>query len=305
MDNSFKSGFAAIIGRPNVGKSTLLNSLLGEKVAIITNKPQTTRNNIRGVLTTQSSQTVFVDTPGMHLSKNKLGENMVRSAESSFVGADVILFLTAPGQNTRAVNKGDVEIAQKLAKNQADTTKFLVINKIDTVQKAEILPIVDAYREICNFAEIIPISALKGENLLHLRENIVKYLPAGPRYFPEGTITDASDAFLVSEMIREKALYLLQEEIPHGIAVEIMSMALREDKSIIDIQANIYCEKKSHKGMIIGKQGAMLKDIATRARRDIERIYDEKINLQLWVKVKENWRDSDFFIKNFGLRSDL
>lgn len=301
----FKSGFAAIVGRPNVGKSTLLNSLLGEKVAIITNKPQTTRSNLRGILNNVDCQIVFVDTPGIHAAKNKLGDNMVKSAESVVSGADVILLVTAPNQSGRLVNKLDGEIIQKMGKAKSATKKILVINKIDTIQKGEILPIVDAYKDLCDFEEIIPISALKGENLSDLRDSIEKYLPEGPRYFPEGMMTDASDAFLVSEMIREKALYMLQEEVPHGVAVEILSMKLREDKPIIDIQANIYCEKASHKGMIIGKQGAMLKSIATRARMDIERIYEEKINLQLWVKVKENWRDSDFYIRNFGLKGDF
>ena len=296
-NNNFKSGFAAIVGRPNVGKSTLLNSFLGEKVAIITNKPQTTRNNIRGILTSSEYQIVFVDTPGIHTPKHKLGKNMVKLAENSMADGDVILFVIAP-----AITSFDKEIAQRLAKSKA--VKFLVINKIDTIDKGEILPIVDVYKELCGFSEIIPVSAMKGENLGTLKDNIIKYLPAGPRYFPEGMVTDAADSFIVSEMIREKALYLLQEEIPHGMAVEVLSLSRREDKPIIDIQANIYCEKSSHKGIIIGKGGAMLKDIATRARMDIERIYDEKINLQLWVKVKENWRDSDFFIRTLGFREE-
>ena len=297
MTSDFKSGFAAIVGRPNVGKSTLLNSFLGEKVAIITNKPQTTRNNIRGILTTAESQIVFVDTPGIHTPKHKLGKNMLKMAENTIAGGDVVLFVIAP-----AVTGFDKEIAGRLAK--IGGVKFLVINKIDTIGKSEILPIVDAYRELCDFAEIVPISAMKGENLGTLKDCIIKYLPRGPRYFPDDMVTDATDAFIVSEMIREKALYLLQEEIPHGIAVEILSLTGREDKPIIDIQANIYCEKSSHKGIIIGKGGTMLKDIATRARLDIERIYEEKINLQLWVKVKENWRDSDFFMRTLGYREE-
>lgn len=293
MEN-FKSGFTAIVGRPNVGKSTLLNSLLGEKVAIITNKPQTTRNNIRGILNLPNAQIVFIDTPGIHSPKHKLGKNMVRLAESSVADGDISLFVISP-----IIAKADMEIAQKLSK--AGGIKFLVINKIDTINKGDILPIVDAYKEICDFKEIIPISAIKGENLLDLKESIIKYLPKGPRYFPEGVLTDASDEFLIAEMIREKALYMLHEEIPHGIAVEVMSLNRRQDKPIIDINATLYCEKNSHKGMIIGKGGAMLKEISTRARMDIERIYYEKINLQLWVKVKENWRDSDFMIKSLGL----
>ena len=297
MTNDFRSGFVAIVGRPNVGKSTLLNSFLGEKVAIITNKPQTTRNNIRGILTRSDFQIVFVDTPGIHTPKHKLGKNMVKLAENSMADGDVVLFVIAP-----TITNFDKSIAERLAKSKA--VKFLVINKIDTIDKGEILPIVEAYKELCDFAEIIPVSAMKGENLGTLKDNIIKYLPVGPRYFPEGMVTDAADSFIVAEMIREKALYLLQEEIPHGMAVEILSLARREDRPIIDIQANIYCEKSSHKGIIIGKNGAMLKNIATRARLDIERIYDEKINLQLWVKVKERWRDSDFFIRSLGFREE-
>ena len=302
MENDFKSGFVAIVGRPNVGKSTLLNSFLGEKVAIITNKPQTTRNTIRGIITSESCQVIFIDTPGIHNFKNKLGENMVKLAESSAASGDIILFVTDPPAGKKLVHNMDKEIIERMPKS--GIKKFLVINKIDTIQKGEILPLVDAYQGLCDFDEIIPISAIKGENLDDLRESIIKYLPKGPKYFPEGMVTDASDAFLISEMIREKALYLLQEEIPHGIAIEILSLKTRKDKPIIDIEANIYCEKASHKGMIIGKKGAMLKEIATRARLDIQRIYEDKINLQLWVKVKERWRDSDFYIKNLGFREE-
>ncbi|MCL2396904.1 MAG: GTPase Era [Defluviitaleaceae bacterium] len=303
MNNDFRSGFVTIMGRPNVGKSTLLNSFLGEKVAIITSKPQTTRNNIRGIISNSESQIVFVDTPGIHAAKTKLGENMVKLAENSVADADIILLVTA-ARDGGYIHKMDMEIVSKLSKSGTSAKKILVINKIDTIDRGEILPMMDAYKELCNFDEIVPISALKGDNLMVLREAITKYLPIGPRYFPEGMVTDASDAFLVAEMIREKALYLLQEEIPHGINVEIMSMKVRPDKPILDIEANIYCDKASHKGMIIGKQGAMLKQIATRARQDIERIYEEKINLQIWVKIKENWRDSDYFIKNFGFRNE-
>jgi len=300
MEN-FKSGFVAIVGRPNVGKSTLLNSLMGEKIAIITNKPQTTRNIVRGIITTDDTQIVFIDTPGMHKAKDKLSENMVKMAENSIKDADIILFITSPTEKGN-IHHGDADILAQLA--AAKTKKFLVINKIDTIDKGLILPITKAYNEICPFDETLPISAMKGENLLNLRETIEKYLPKGPKYFPDGMMTDAPDAFVVAEMIREKALYMLQEEIPHGIAVEINSLKKREGKDIIDIDATIYCEKNSHKGMIIGKNGAMLKEIGIRARQDIQRLYAEKINLKTWVKIKENWRDSDFFMRNFGFKQD-
>ncbi|MCL2619589.1 MAG: GTPase Era [Defluviitaleaceae bacterium] len=301
MGNDYKSGFAAIVGRPNVGKSTLLNSLLGEKVAIITNKPQTTRNIVRGIITTDEAQIIFVDTPGMHIAKDKLSENMVKMAENSVKNGDVVLFMTAPAEKSD-IHPADVDILANLAKTSGK--KFLLINKIDTVDKGRLLPIMEAYNNACPFDETFPISALKGENLLDLRETIVKYLPTGPKFFPDDVMTDAPDKFIISEMIREKALYMLQEEIPHGIAVEITQLKVRADKPIIDIEATIYCEKNSHKGIIIGKNGAMLKEIGTRSRKDIQRLYEEKINLQLWVKIKENWRDSDFFMRNFGFQTD-
>ena len=301
MENTFKSGFAAIVGRPNVGKSTLLNSMMGEKLAIITNKPQTTRNIVRGIMTTRDAQVVFVDTPGMHKAKDKLSENMVKMAENSVRDSDVILFVTAPAEK-QDIHPGDKDILAQMVKIKS--TKFLVINKIDTIDKGRILPITQAYNDVCAFDETFPVSAMKGENLLLLKENILKVLPEGPQMFPADMSTDVPDAFIIGEMIREKALYMLQEEIPHGIAVEITALKKRADKEIIDIEATIYCEKKTHKGIIIGKQGAMLKEIGTRSRRDIQRMYEEKINLQLWVKIKENWRDSDFFMRNFGFKTE-
>jgi GTP-binding protein Era len=301
MKNNFKSGFASIVGRPNVGKSTLLNSLLGEKIAIITNKPQTTRNIIKGIMTTDESQIIFVDTPGHHRAKDKLSENMVKMSERSVKDGDVVLFVTAPAER-HDIHPADLVLLEILSKRRS--AKFLVINKIDTVTKDRVYAITKAYNDACAFEETFPVSALKGDNLLALRESIFKYLPTGPKYFPDGIMTDSSDVFLVGEMIREKALYLLQEEIPHGIAVEITTLKKRETGEIIDIEATIYCEKNSHKGIIIGKQGAMLKDIGTRARRDIQRLYDEKINLQLWVKIKENWRDSDYYMRNLGFKTE-
>ena len=301
MNNSeFRSGFVSIIGRPNVGKSTLLNSLLGEKAAIVSNKPQTTRNIIRGVMTTDSSQLVFLDTPGIHKGKHKLSENMLKMAQSSAASADIVLLLIS-AYSGRA-NLESLEIARGLADMKVPV--FLLINKIDTIEKGDILPIIEEFSALANFAEIIPISAIKGENLGLLKEKLPQYLPIGPKYFPDDTVVDAADEFIISEMIREKALHLLSEEIPHGVAVAIERLAQREDKDIIDIEATIYCEKSSHKGIIIGKGGAMLKEIGMRSRADISRIYDAKINLQLWVKVKENWRNQDFYLRNFGLKAE-
>jgi len=297
--NNFKSGFVALVGRPNVGKSTLLNCLMGEKLAIVTNKPQTTRNKIRGILTDASSQIVFMDTPGIHRPKSKLGKNMVKMAKDAQDDGDIIVLLTSPGRNAA---KDDEDIIRRLARSKA--TKFLVINKIDTIPKGDILGITEQYSEMAKFNEIIPISALNGENVAALKSVILDYLPEGPRYFPDDMTTDMPDKFLISEIIREKALMAMQDEIPHGIAIEIDKLAEREGSDVIDIEAVLYCEKDSHKGMIIGKSGAKLKEIGMKARRDIEPMYDARINLQIWVKIKENWRDRDFYIKNFGYRPD-
>ena len=292
---AFHSGFVTIAGRPNVGKSTLMNCILGEKLAIVSNKPQTTRNTITGILTRDSFQAVFIDTPGIHAPKSKLGTSMVKMAESAASDVDVILFLIEPHAKP---SESERAIAQKLAK--ANAPIFLVINKIDTVKKADVLAVIDAYKEICKFAEIVPISALKAENVDELLEAIRRYLPVGPKYFPDDMITDRPERFIAAEMIREKALYVLQEEVPHGIAVEIMAVKAREGQSMIDLDATIYCERESHKGIVIGKRGATLKEIGSQARRDLERLFGAKINLQLWVRVKKNWRDSDFYIKSFG-----
>jgi len=295
QNTAFHSGFVTIAGRPNVGKSTLMNCILGEKLAIVSNKPQTTRNTITGILTRESFQAVFIDTPGIHAPKSKLGASMVKMAESASSEVDVILFLIEPHAKP---SESERAIAQKLAK--ANAPVFLVINKIDTVKKADVLAVIDAYKEICNFAEIVPISALRAENVDELLEAIRRYLPVGPKYFPDDMITDRPERFIAAEMIREKALYVLQEEVPHGIAVEIMSVKPREGQSMIDLDATIYCERDSHKGIVIGKRGATLKEIGSQARRDLERLFGAKINLQLWVRVKKNWRDSDFYIKSFG-----
>lgn len=298
MNKKFQSGFVSLIGRPNVGKSTLMNLLIGEKISIISSKPQTTRNKIQTILTTDNMQVIFVDTPGIHKAKSKLGDYMVKSAETSLNDVDIVLYLIEPYEKIKDSDKAILEKLQKV-----ETPVFLVINKIDTVEKPELLKVIESYSNEYNFAEIIPLSALKGKNQDTLLENIEKYLPEGPKYFPEDMITDQPEKQIVSEIIREKALYLLQDEIPHGIAVEITSMKHRKDKDIMDIDAIIYCEHESHKGIIIGKQGSMLKKIGSNARRDIQRFLGSQINLQIWIKVKKDWRDSDFLLKNFGYDS--
>ena len=295
--NNYKSGFVTLIGRPNVGKSTLMNRLIGQKIAITSNKPQTTRNRIQTVYTCDEGQIIFLDTPGIHKTKNKLGEYMVSVAERTLKEVDVILWLVEP---STFIGAGEQHIAEQL--RSVKTPVFLVINKIDTVEKAEILKFIAAYKDIVDFAEIIPVSALKGENTDDLLQAMMKYLPTGPQYYDEDTITDQPERQIVAEMIREKALRNLSDEIPHGIAVAIDRMHERPNGSIIDIDATIVCERNSHKGIIIGKQGAMLKKIGSQARADMEALLDCKVNLKLWVKVKKDWRDSDFLIKNFGYR---
>ena len=298
MNKKFHSGFVSLIGRPTVGKSTLMNLLIGEKISIISSKPQTTRNKIQTILTTDTMQVIFVDTPGIHKSKSKLGDYMVKSAETSLNDVDIVLYLIEPYEKIKDSDKAILERLKKV-----ETPVFLVINKIDTIDKPELLKVIENYSKEYNFAEIIPLSALKGKNQETLLENIEKYLPEGPKYFPEDMITDQPEKQIVSEIIREKALYLLQDEIPHGIAVEITSMKHRKDKDIMDIEATIYCERDSHKGIIIGKQGSMLKKIGSNARRDIQRFLSSQINLQIWIKVKKDWRDSDFLLRNFGYDS--
>lgn len=298
MNKNFKSGFVSLIGRPNVGKSTLMNCLIGEKIAIISNKPQTTRNKIQSILTQDDFQVVFIDTPGIHKPKSKLGDYMVKSAETTLNEVDIVLYLIEPFEK---IKDSDMAILERL--KNVKTPVFLIINKIDTTSPEELLKVIDAYKDIYDFAEIIPISALKSKNKEDLLKAIKKYLPEGPQYFPADMITDQPERQLAAEIIREKALYLLQEEIPHGIAVEITSMKLRKDKNITDIEATLYCERDSHKGIIIGKQGSMLKKIGTNARKDIQRLLGSPVNLQIWIKVKKDWRDSDFLLKNFGYDS--
>lgn len=292
---NFKSGFVTLIGRPNVGKSTLMNRLIGQKIAITSNKPQTTRNRIQTVYTDERGQIVFLDTPGIHKAKNKLGEYMVNVAERTLKEVDVILWLVEP---TTFIGAGEQHIAAQL--RTVKTPVVLVINKVDTVKKEEILKFIDAYKDICEFAEIVPVSALKGQNTDTVLEVLFKYLPYGPQFYDEDTVTDQPQRQIVAEMIREKALRCLDEEIPHGIAVTIEKMKIRPNGKVADIEATIVCERDSHKGIIIGKGGSMLKKIGSAARFEIEKMMEMKVNLQIWVKVRKDWRDSDLFIKNFG-----
>lgn len=299
MKKPFRSGFITLIGRTNVGKSTLMNRLVGEKIAIMSNKPQTTRHRIQCVLTEEDFQAVFIDTPGIHKPKNKLGEYMVKTAQTTLSGVDLILFLVEPSDR---VGSGDRQIIERL--NHIDTPVILVINKIDSISKEEVGKLIESYKDLFTFEEIIPISAFTGDNVERLMELIKAQLPEGPQYFPSDMITDQPERQLVAELIREKSLYMLQQEIPHGITVEIDTMKQREDSEVIDIEATIICERDSHKGIIIGKRGAMLKEIGSKARYDIERLLGSKVYLQLWVKVKKNWRDSDYLLKNFGFNSN-
>ena len=296
MENKeYKSGFVALIGRPNVGKSTLMNKIIGQKIAITSNKPQTTRNKIQTVYTCDQGQIIFLDTPGIHKAKNKLGEYMVNVAEKTLKEVDVILWLVEP---STFIGAGEQHIAEQL--KDINVPVILVINKIDTVKKEEILVFIDAYRKILDFAEIIPASALRDKNADEIVESIFKYLPQGPQYYDEDTVTDQPMRQIVAEIIREKALHALNEEIPHGIAVTIEKMKERKNGKITDIEATIICERDSHKGIIIGKQGSMLKKIGSNARYEIEQMLEMKVNLQLWVKVRKEWRDSDLLLKNYG-----
>ena len=297
MKKDYKSGFVTLIGRPNVGKSTLMNYLIGQKIAITSNKPQTTRNRIQTVLTTEEGQIIFVDTPGIHKAKNKLGEYMVNVAERTLNEVDAVLWLVEP---TTFIGAGEKHIADQLKK--VTTPVILVINKVDSVKKEEVLASIAAYQDIYDFAAIVPVSARSGENTKELLKVVYQYLPYGPQFYDEDTITDQPERQIVAELIREKALHCLNEEIPHGIAVVIDSM--KKKGKVRHIDATIICERDSHKGIIIGKQGSMLKKIGSTARYEIEKMLDMQANLKLWVKVKKDWRDSDFLVKNFGYRED-
>ena len=299
MNENFKSGFVAIIGRPNVGKSTLMNHLIGQKIAITSKKPQTTRNRIQTVYTCDEGQIVFLDTPGIHKAKNKLGEYMVQVAERTLKEVDAIMWLVEP---STFIGAGERHIAEQL--QGIGVPVILIINKIDTVSKEEILPAIDTYRKVCDFAEIIPCSALRVQNTQDIIGCILKYLPYGPMFYDEDTVTDQPQRQIVAEIIREKALYALNEEIPHGIAVVIDQMKDRPNGKIVDIDATIICERDSHKGIIIGKGGSMLKKIGSNARYEMERLLDTQVNLKLWVKVRKDWRDSELMMKNFGYNKD-
>ena len=300
MQENFKSGFVTIIGRPNVGKSTLMNHLIGQKIAITSNKPQTTRNRIQTVYTDSArGQIIFLDTPGIHQAKNKLGEYMVNAAESTLSEGDVILWLVEP---SNFIGAGEQHIIKQLGRTK--TPVILIINKVDTVERDRILEFIDTYRRVYDFAEIVPASALRGQNLDTVVDVIFKYLPCGPMFYDEDTVTDQPERAIVAEIIREKALHALDDEIPHGIAVYIDQMKERKNQDMIDIDATIVCERDSHKGIVIGKGGAMLKKIGSNARYEIERLLDVKVNLKLWVKVRKDWRDSDSMIRNFGYKKD-
>ncbi len=295
MSDNFKSGFVTIIGRPNVGKSTLMNHMIGQKIAITSNKAQTTRNRIQTVYTDEQGQIIFLDTPGINRAKNKLGDYMLTAAEKTLNEVDLILWLVEP---TTYIGGGEQYIIERL--KNVKTPIFLVINKTDTANEEQILKAITTYKDQVEFAEIIPVSALKGNNTPDLMKTIFEYLPEGPMYYDEDTVTDQPERQIVAELIREKGLRLLDQEIPHGIAVEIERMKTRKRGDIVDIEAVIVCERDSHKAIIIGKKGAMIKEIGTLARKEIEAFLDMKVNLKLWVKVRKDWRDSDILLKNYG-----
>ncbi len=298
MEKAFKSGFVALVGRPNVGKSTLMNHLIGQKIAITSDKPQTTRNRIQTVYTDERGQIVFLDTPGIHKAKNKLGDYMVNVAVHTLREVDVVLWLVEP---TTYIGAGEQYIVSRL--KQVKTPVILIINKIDTVEKTEILKFIDAYRKVLDFAEVIPVSALRDINTDEVLNVLFRYLQPGPQYFDEDTVTDQPMRQIAAELIREKALRNLQDEIPHGIAVTIERMSERKD-GLFDIDATVICERESHKAIIIGKQGAMLKRIGTAARREIEGLLGARVNLKLWVKVRKEWRDNELYLKNYGYREN-
>jgi len=295
---SFRSGFVTIVGRPNVGKSTLLNLLTGEKIAIMSDKPQTTRNTIKTVVTTDDYQVVFMDTPGMHRPKNKLGDYMMKSAIASLEEVDIILYLVEATDT--AIGRGDLAIIDNLKK--VNTLIILLINKSDLVEKSRLLPLIEAYSQSMDFEQIIPITALHSDTKKIVMDEIIRLLPEGEPYFPEDMLTDQPEKVLVQDIIREKILKLISDEIPHGVGVEVTLFKEKEEKDLIEIHANIYCEKESHKGIIIGKNGDMLKRIGTLARQDAEILLGVKVFLKLWVKTKTDWRNSDFMLNELGYK---
>ena len=295
MEKQKKSGFIALVGRPNVGKSTLMNHLIGQKSAITSRKPQTTRTQIRTVYPDERGQAVFLDTPGIHKAQNRLGTYMVEVAQKTFSQADIVMWLVEP---TTFIGRGEQEIAKKL--RQLKCPVFLIVNKTDTVKKEAVAECIKAYRQIADFNEVVAVSALRSVNTDTLLDTVFRYLPYGPMYYDEDTITDQPERQIVAELVREKALRLLSQEIPHGIAVVIERMKTRKNGNIVDIEAVIVCERESHKRIIIGKKGAMIKEIGTQARVEMENLLDMKVNLRLWVKVRKDWRDSDILLKNYG-----
>ncbi|WP_135546769.1 GTPase Era [Paenibacillus cymbidii] len=296
MNNKYRSGFVAIIGRPNVGKSTLMNEVIGQKVAIMSDKPQTTRNKIHGVYTTEQAQIVFLDTPGIHKPQSKLGDYMLKVSESTFREVDAILLLV---DVEAGIGGGDRFIIERL--KGIDTPVILVLNKIDLVHPEALLPVIVAYKDLYPFAEIVPISAKNGNNVTTLLEQTVRYLPEGPQYYPADQVTDHPEQFVIAELIREKILHLTREEIPHSIAVVIEDMKA-EPNGVVHVSAVIYVERDSQKGIVIGKQGALLKEVGRLARADIEALLGSKTFLELWVKVKKDWRNQDRMLKDFGFR---
>ncbi len=294
----YKSGFITVIGRPNVGKSTLLNQVIGEKISIISDKPQTTRNKIQMVYSDEDSQIIFIDTPGIQTPRNKLGEYMLKVSKSTLEEVDVVTFMVDDSMEIGPMDSLIIEDLKKIS-----TPIVLLINKTDKLSEEEILKLIQKYKEMDMFLEIIPISALNNDNVDRYIKVLKDKLPEGPQYFPDDMITDQPERFIIAEIIREKALLNLDEEVPHGIYVEIDGIKERENKDIIDVFANIYCEKESHKGIVIGKKGAKLKEIGQNARIDIETLLGSKVNLQLWVKVEKNWRERENKVKYFGYKN--
>jgi GTP-binding protein Era len=298
-NNNFKSGFISIIGRPNVGKSTFLNRVVGQKIAIMSDKPQTTRNKVQGVVTSENSQLIFIDTPGIHKPKHKLGDFMVKSARNTLKEVDVIMFMVNANEPIGGGDRFIIDLLQN-----TETPVFLVINKIDLVHPDDLLTTITSYTGEYDFAEIVPLSALNGNNVERLMETLTNYLPEGPKYYPDDQVTDHPERFIISEFIREKVLHLTREEIPHSIAVVIEKIERDENRGLVDVAATIIVDRDSQKGIVIGKKGALLKEIGTKARHDIEMLLGSKVYLELWVKVQKDWRNKPGQLREFGFRDD-
>lgn len=298
-NKSFKSGFVTIVGRPNVGKSTFLNNVIGQKIAIMSDKPQTTRNKVQGVYTTDDSQIIFIDTPGIHKPKHKLGEFMLKVSKNALREVEAIMFMV---NATQKLGAGDKYIMEMLKGTK--TPVFLVVNKIDAVHPDELLEFIESFKSEFDFAEIIPISALQGNNVPKLLDTLKSYLPEGPQYYPADQVTDHPERFIIAELIREKVLHLTRDEVPHSVAVEIEKISKDKEKDLVHINASIIVERDSQKGIVIGKRGALLKEIGTRARKDIETLLGSKVYLELWVKVQKDWRDRASQLRDYGYRDD-